>query len=209
MIRSDVAQRVWPGKRARPFSATILAKFAPDLKRKCIMDLSKAIRLKLASLIALGRGSNDPSRRSSRCANAASRSAQMPRGPGPELHRRFEPSGGLRVHAGPAAACLNIMSAHQQGRRRSRLGKGWHVDLGRPLSGARERAWRALRQLVGASADVVAGVSAGANALVGEAACSFSRIALARRGVNGEIASARGGRRRPIAPTALQRVVAE
>jgi len=62
---------------------------------------------------------------------------------------------------------------------------------------------------IGASADVVAGVSAGANALVGEAACSFSRIALARRGVNGEIASARGARRRPIAPTALQRVVAE
>ena len=198
MIRSDVAQRVWPGKRARPFSATILAKFAPDLKGKCIMDLSKAIRLKLASLIALARGSNDPSRRSSRCANAASRSAQMPRGPGPELHRRFEPSGGLRVHAGPAAACLNTLyRPQQQGRRRSRLGNGWHV------AGARERAWRALRQLVGASADVVAGVSAGANALVGEAACSFSRIALARRGVNGEIASARGARRRPIAPTAL------
>ena len=204
MIRSDVAQRVWPGKRARPFSATILAKFAPDLKGKCIMDLSKAIRLKLASLIALGRGSNDPSRRSSRCANAASRSAQMPRGPGPELHRRFEPSGGLRVHAGPAAWCLNIMSAASTRSASISAGK-WVACCRRSRAGLA----RSPATISAPSADVVAGVSAGANALVGEAACSFSRIALARRGVNGEIASARGARRRPIAPTALQRVVAE
>ena len=131
----------------------------------------------------------------------------MPRGPGPELHRRFEPSGGLRVHAGPAAACLNTLYRHIGRNNKVGVDLGW--EMGGMLPALASGPGALSGNYIGASADVVAGVSAGANALVGEAACSFSRIALARRGVNGEIASARGGRRRPIAPTALQRVVAE
>src|SRR5262249_7035473 len=86
MIRPAVAQRLWRGKRARPFSATILAKFAPELEGARDHGFDKGYPPEARSANRSGLLAGDPpSQRSRRCANAASR-----------FIRRFEPSGGLR-----------------------------------------------------------------------------------------------------------------
>src|SRR5262249_40873690 len=91
----------------------------------------------------------------------------MPVEPGPELHCRLEPSGGLRVHAGRRRVPEDCIG------RINKVG----VDLGWEKGGM--LIWVVLSpalasgpvalsgNYIGASADVVAGVGAGANALVG------------------------------------------
>ena len=107
------------------------------------------------------------------------------------------PAGQLKCHVDPGLSFIvgssrQVDCGYMPGRRRRactlcrRINKvGVDLDWekgGMLISGARERAWRALRQLY-----FVVGVSAGGNALVGGAACSFSRVTLARRGVNGRL----------------------
>lgn len=110
--------------------------------------------------------------------HAARRQAQMRRRRRVELHHRIEPCARLRLYAGRLSARV-LQGQHQQDRHRYRLPTIRRDCLGGVVAGAYARARCAHR---GLSADVAAGLGAGANALIGG-----NKVVLQPLSVSGDI----------------------
>jgi Protein of unknown function (DUF992) len=98
--------------------------------------------------------------------HAARRQAQMRRRRRVELHHRIEPCARLRLYAGRLSARV-LQGQHQQDRHRYRLPTIRRDCLGGVVAGLMRGPGALTGNYVGLSADVAAGLGAGANALIG------------------------------------------